>query len=279
MLFGRTLLQWGWGQECQEQEGSQGLVFRAGKQQCSSRLQHLALLQKGWEQLPAAATWLGKKSSGTELGHRLLHSLPNEAVAWVSCILPPVFKPAQKIDGSVFIQGGLVLHWTRAEDNGTYPWWPQTDFLWSPCNEAIYPAQGWALSPISEPDPWMEHSWAPHQASHSHSTDVALCGGHDKVTASGFVGEVLAISFFPAMSNLSNLQRKSCSELQPRQNQGRKHFKDFLLYNILQFSELLSCRCGVLCVSLGVRSGKANSQGDKTNPRFSPHLLRNLCPI
>lgn len=55
--------------------------------------------------------------------------------------------------------------------------------------------------------------------------------------------------FSPAASNLSSLQRKNCSELQPRQNQGRKHFKDFLLYNILHSSGLLSCRRGVLCVS------------------------------
>lgn len=87
-LFARTLLQWGWRQECQEQEGSQGLMFRAGKQQCSSRLLHpcSAGCRKGRGQLPVAAAWLGKRSSGTELGHRLLPSLPNEAVAWVSYI-------------------------------------------------------------------------------------------------------------------------------------------------------------------------------------------------
>lgn len=151
--------------------------------------------RKGWGQLPA---WLGRKSSGTELGHWLLPSLPNEAVAWVSYIHPLVSKPTQKINGSVFIWGGLVLHWTQAEDNGRYSQWLHTDFLWDPCNEAIYPAQGWALSPISDWNSWMEHSWPPHQASHSHSTDVALRGGHSKVAASGFVGEVLAIGFFPS---------------------------------------------------------------------------------
>lgn len=90
MLFARTLLQWGWGQECQEQEGSQGLVFRAGKQQFSSRLLHpcSASCRKGWGQLPAAAACLGKRSSGTELGYGLLPSLPHKAVAWVSCICP-----------------------------------------------------------------------------------------------------------------------------------------------------------------------------------------------
>ena len=53
-----------------------------------------------------------------------------------------------------------------------------------------------------------------------------------KVAASGFVGEVVAIGFFPAMSDLS---RKNYAELQPRQNQGRKYFKDILLYNILRY--------------------------------------------
>lgn len=157
-----------------------------------------ALLQKGLRAAPAAAAWLGRNSSGIELGHELLPSLPNEAVAWVSYIHPLVSKPTQKINGSVFIWGGLVLHWTQAEDNGRYPQWLHTDFLWGPCNEAIYSAQGWALSPISDWNPWMEHSWPPHQASHSHSTDVALRGGHSKVAASGFVAEVLAIGFFPS---------------------------------------------------------------------------------
>lgn len=72
--------------------------------------------------------------------------------------------------------------------------------------------------------------------------------GQGKVSSSGFAGEILAISFFPATSNLSSLQRKNYTELQPRQNRGRKHFKDFLLYNILCYWGLLSHSHGALCV-------------------------------
>lgn len=119
MLFGRTLLQWGWGQECQEQKGSQGLVFMAGKQQCSSRLQHLCCGAAGPRAALFGSGMAGKEELWHWAGTRLLHSLPNEALAWVSSRRsPPVFRPTQEINGSVFIWGGLVLHWTRAEDSG-----------------------------------------------------------------------------------------------------------------------------------------------------------------
>lgn len=104
-----------------------------------------------------------------------------------------------------------------------------------------------ALSPVSGRHLWVRHSWAPRAL--SRGPDVAPYGGCAKVTALGFVGEVSAIGFFPVMSNLSCLKRKNCSELQPRQNRGRKYFKDFLLYNILRYWGLLSCGPGVLCVS------------------------------
>lgn len=78
-----------------------------------------------------------------------------------------------------------------------YPWWP---------NQISSGARGTKrfIRTGMDPKPQLRVTalagaqLAPQQASHSHSTDVALPAGHSEVTASGFVREVLAIGFFPS---------------------------------------------------------------------------------
>lgn len=126
-----------------------------------------AVVQQGRGQLPLAVAWLGKRSSGTELGHgcsthcqtKLLLEFPQDGVPLSSGQLRRLMAVCLSEEGWCFTELGLRTVGQMSP--------VATDFLWSPCNEAIYPARGWALSPITEPKPWMEHSWPPHQASHS----------------------------------------------------------------------------------------------------------------